>query len=218
MIEADSACAPQHRVLFDFEVDFSNGGGMQGQGFRLDIAGEDIDDAALADYLVRDMRLLMVGAVRILDKRVIAEAHKRPRIVPVEIDAEALALLASAGLRSADLALGATHLFGIRHDGVLDAAVGIERCGDDAALLRSLAVAGAVRSRGLGGELVAHVERIARDLGLRRLFLLTTDAAGYFARLGYAEFSREAVPAAVAATAQFASLCPASAVLMSKPL
>ena len=30
------------RVKFDFEVDFSNGGGLQGQDFRLDIEGEDI--------------------------------------------------------------------------------------------------------------------------------------------------------------------------------
>jgi hypothetical protein len=65
------------RVLFDFEIEFSNGGGLQGQGFRLDIDGDDIDDEALAGYLVRDMRLLMVAAVRILRQRIIVEPHKR---------------------------------------------------------------------------------------------------------------------------------------------
>ena len=65
------------RVKFDFEIDFTNGGGLQGQGFRLDIDGEDISDEQLAEYLVRDMRLLMVGAVRILNKEIIFEAHKR---------------------------------------------------------------------------------------------------------------------------------------------
>lgn len=65
------------RVLFDFEIDFSNGGGIQGQGFRLDMDGDDIDDAALADAIVRDLRLLMVGEVRILNKQVINERHKR---------------------------------------------------------------------------------------------------------------------------------------------
>jgi len=70
----------QKRVLFDFEIDFTNGGGIQGQDFRLDIAGDDIADAALADYIVADMRLLMVGAVRILNKRIIAEPHKRAPI------------------------------------------------------------------------------------------------------------------------------------------
>ncbi len=68
----------QKRVCFDFEIEFSNGGGIQGQEFRLDIDGDDIEDDALADYIVRDMRLLMVGTVRILNKRIIEEAHKRP--------------------------------------------------------------------------------------------------------------------------------------------
>ncbi|OUS34382.1 cyclase ['Osedax' symbiont bacterium Rs2_46_30_T18] len=67
----------EHRVLFDFEIDFSNGGGIQGQGFRLDIQSGDISDGALADYLIEDMRLLMVGEVRILNKSIILEGHKR---------------------------------------------------------------------------------------------------------------------------------------------
>jgi arylformamidase len=68
---------PHRRVKFDFEVDFSNGGGLQGQGFRLDIEGEDISDEELARYIVEDMRLLMVQEVRILDKEIITERHKR---------------------------------------------------------------------------------------------------------------------------------------------
>lgn len=65
------------RVQFDFEVDFSNGGGVQGQGFRLDLDGDDISDQELADYVVTDLRLLMVGEVRILNKQIIFERHKR---------------------------------------------------------------------------------------------------------------------------------------------
>ena len=65
------------RVRFDFEVDFSNGGGIQGQDFRLDIEGDYISDEDLADYIVRDMRLLMVGDLRILNKEIISELHKR---------------------------------------------------------------------------------------------------------------------------------------------
>ncbi|MET0580997.1 MAG: cyclase [Pseudoxanthomonas sp.] len=72
-----AAGAVHKRVMFDFEIDFSNGGGLQGQGFRLDIEGDDISDAELAEYIVRDMRLLMVGATRIRNKRIIVEAHKR---------------------------------------------------------------------------------------------------------------------------------------------
>jgi arylformamidase len=66
-----------HRVQFDFEIDFANGGGIQGQGFRLDIEGTGISDDELADYIVRDLRLLMVGEVRILDKAIVRERHKR---------------------------------------------------------------------------------------------------------------------------------------------
>jgi hypothetical protein len=65
------------RVLFDFEIEFTNGGGIQGQEFRLDIDGDDISDEVLARYIVEDMRLLMVGDVRILNKKIINEKHKR---------------------------------------------------------------------------------------------------------------------------------------------
>jgi hypothetical protein len=69
--------ATQRRVKFDFEVDFSNGGALQGQDFRLDIEGEDISEEELARYIVEDMRLLMVQEVSILNKEIIAERHKR---------------------------------------------------------------------------------------------------------------------------------------------
>jgi arylformamidase len=65
------------RVQFDFAVEFLNGGGLQGQGFRLDIEADDIDEQSLADYIIRDLQLLMVGRIRILNKTIIAEPHKR---------------------------------------------------------------------------------------------------------------------------------------------
>lgn len=65
------------RVVFDFEIEFTNGGGIQGQDFRLDIDGDDISDEELAKYIVEDMRLLMVGKVTILNKKIIYEKHKR---------------------------------------------------------------------------------------------------------------------------------------------
>lgn len=72
----------QHRVRFDFEIEFSNGGGVQGQGFRLDIDGDDIGDRALGDLIVRDLRLLMVAGVRIRNKQIIREPHKRSQAIP----------------------------------------------------------------------------------------------------------------------------------------
>jgi arylformamidase len=80
------------RAQFDFEIDFSNGGGIQGQAFRLDIEGDDIAEEALADYIVRDLRLLMVRSVRIRNKAILAEPHKR-NVVPTDAAAGARCLV-----------------------------------------------------------------------------------------------------------------------------
>lgn len=86
----------EKRVCFDFEIEFSNGGGIQGQDFRLDIDGDDITDHALAAIIVSDLRLLMVGEVRILNKRIIEEQHKRAALQVPEASSV-------VGLRFADL-------------------------------------------------------------------------------------------------------------------
>ena len=67
----------EKRVQFDFDIEFTNGGGIQGQGFRLDIEGDDITDEELASYIIQDLRLLMIGNVIIRNKQIIAEAHTR---------------------------------------------------------------------------------------------------------------------------------------------
>lgn len=68
---------PEHRVELDFVITFRNGGGLQGQGFRLDIPADDISDADAGALLVRELRLLMVDEVRITARRVLAEPHRR---------------------------------------------------------------------------------------------------------------------------------------------
>ena len=65
------------RIQFDFELEFTNGGGLAGTGFRLDVPNAEVSDDWLAQALVRDLRLLMVGPVRITNRRVIEEPHKR---------------------------------------------------------------------------------------------------------------------------------------------
>ncbi|WP_336838025.1 cyclase family protein [Sphingobacterium siyangense] len=70
----------EKRVKFDFEIFFTNGGSIKGEDFRLDISGDDIIDSALADYIVEDMQLLMVGKVNILNKEILIEPHKRKPI------------------------------------------------------------------------------------------------------------------------------------------
>jgi amino-acid N-acetyltransferase len=96
-------------------------------------------------------------------------------------------------------------------------AVGLERYGD-AALLRSAAVREALRGTGVGDALVHAVLELARARAVRDLVLLTTTADRWFPRFGFERTSREAVPAAVHASAEFQGACPASAVVMRRAL
>lgn len=95
--------------------------------------------------------------------------------------------------------------------------IGWERLGDGA-LLRSLAVAVEQRGAGLAARLVDWSEAAARAQGAATAYLLTTTAADYFLRRGYAEVARADVPPCVAGHAQFRSLCPASARCLARPL
>ena len=88
--------------------------------------------------------------------------------------------------------------------------VGLEVYGSNA-LLRSLAVEPQHRSRGLGAGLVDAIESEARRRGVTALYLLTTTAATFFERLGYAAHERAAVPPSIAATTEFSLLCPDTA-------
>lgn len=70
----------QKRVKFDFEIYFTNGGNIKGEDFRLDMHGDTISDKELADFIVADLRLLMVGQTKILNKEILIEPHKRKSI------------------------------------------------------------------------------------------------------------------------------------------
>jgi kynurenine formamidase len=72
----------QHRAIFDAEVTFANGGGLQCQDFRLDIVGDSISDEDLATLFLTHLGLLLAESVRITRKSVIAEPHKGSRGVP----------------------------------------------------------------------------------------------------------------------------------------
>jgi len=139
------------------------------------------------------------------------------RIEPIPYNAEVEALLADAGLPTSDMGQSERlHLFGIRGVGRLNGVVGIEVHGN-VALLRSLAVDAALRKTGHGRALVAHAEAWAAQQRIEALYLLTTSAAGFFARLGYATTPRSEAPPAIAQTTQFQETCPASATFMCKP-
>jgi amino-acid N-acetyltransferase len=138
-----------------------------------------------------------------------ATAGDRPAVI---------ALLGAAGLPTSDLGAATDlRLRVVRDRDRVVGAIGLERFGTSG-LLRSLVVAPEMRGRGLGGVLVDSVERDARRAGLDALVLLTQTAEPFFAARGYARIERAAAPESVKTSAEFASLCPASAVTMIKPL
>ena len=104
---------------------------------------------------------------------------------------------------------------GTRH--AVNGVVGLEAYGD-VGLLRSLAVRGERRGKGHGQALVAAIESHAARRGVRTLYLLTTTAAPFFARLGYQPADRAAAPDAIRKTREFSQLCPSTAAFMAKAL
>ena len=141
-----------------------------------------------------------------------------PPIYPRPDPAAVRALLAAAGLPVADLTTA--HLddfWGCSAGEALAGAVGLEIHGA-VALLRSLAVAPAWQGQGLGSALVAHAEQAAHQRGIAALYLLTTTAEAFFVQRGYVRISREAAPPVLHRTAEFAALCPVSAVCLMKAL
>jgi amino-acid N-acetyltransferase len=102
--------------------------------------------------------------------------------------------------------------------GELAGAVALEGIGREARLLRSLIVAPGQRGRGLARALAARVEQDARAEGIEQLVLLTETAQALFQRLGYRVIERAAAPEPLQWSAEFRSLCPATAICMAKRL
>jgi amino-acid N-acetyltransferase len=84
----------------------------------------------------------------------------------------------------------------------------------DTALLRSLVVDSGAQGRGIGQRLTAAAIDEARDRGLASIYLLTTTAESFFPRFGFVVVDRASVPAAIQASIEFQSACPASAIAM----
>ncbi|MEM1117584.1 MAG: arsenic resistance N-acetyltransferase ArsN2 [Bacteroidota bacterium] len=131
---------------------------------------------------------------------------------------EVLALLTASGLPTDDLAGADPSDFRVvERAGRVVGCVAVEAYGG-AGLLRSLAVAEGARGEGLGGVLVEAAEALACERRLGALYLLTTTAAPFFEARGYAPVDRAEVPEAVRRSAEFCSVCPASAACLGKRL
>lgn len=125
--------------------------------------------------------------------------------------------LGAAGLPTDDLREPGRAFFGLSDDAGPIGFIGIEGSGADR-LLRSLVVLPSRKRRGFGGLLVAHAEAFARQDGVERLHLLTQTVPDFFRSRGYRPAERATAPVSIASTAQFVSLCPASAAYLVKDI
>jgi amino-acid N-acetyltransferase len=91
--------------------------------------------------------------------------------------------------------------------------VGLELYGS-VGLVRSLAVAPYVRSKGIGSALVHAILEKAKERGLEEVYLLTTTADGYFPRFGFEPIPRDQIDSRLHSSKELQGVCPQSAVCM----
>lgn len=141
-----------------------------------------------------------------------------PFLQDIAVDSQHAGLcdaLRGAGLPTDDLAESGGRFFAYRSlDGETLGFGGFEGTGEHA-LIRSVVTLPAARSKGLGRNIVPLLLFRAQEAGARQAWLLTTSASGFFTRLGFQTVARANVPEAILATRQAASLCPASASIMT---
>ena len=127
------------------------------------------------------------------------------------------ALLSEAGLPLEGAAEALTDGVVARDGEAIVGAAAVERFGTSG-LLRSVVVAPARRGTGLGRRLVDEAERLARDAGIRDLYLLTETAVDWFPRLGYEPVERAEAAAAVGESIEFTTVCRDTGVPMRRRL
>jgi hypothetical protein len=61
----------EFRVQFDFRVDFTNDGYLEGHDFLLDLEGNMVSDDDLKVMIVESMNLAKAGEVKIYEKEIV---------------------------------------------------------------------------------------------------------------------------------------------------
>jgi N-acetylglutamate synthase-like GNAT family acetyltransferase len=138
-------------------------------------------------------------------------------LAPWERDGLRAALI-KAGLPADDVADPRLHFW--RFETYEDVPVGFGglEIHDRDAVLRSLVTLPPLRQLGMGGAMMAKLEAEARAHKCRAIYLVTTSEEEFFADHGYEPCKRNAVPAAVRASGEFAALPPSASVVMVKHL
>lgn len=74
-----TTASPEYRAHFDFTISFANGGGITGDGFRLDLPKQDLGSEEIGALLVRHLGLALVSSVAVRNLRVVEEVHRGSR-------------------------------------------------------------------------------------------------------------------------------------------
>ncbi|MFD6700268.1 MULTISPECIES: cyclase family protein [unclassified Microbacterium] len=71
--------SPEYRARFGFDIAFANGGGMHGDGFRLDLPSAGLNADAIGTLLIRHLGLALVESVALRDLEIVEEQHRGSR-------------------------------------------------------------------------------------------------------------------------------------------
>src|SRR5882762_113482 len=148
-----------------------------------------------------------------------AHGHMPPNITsaaPADLPA-ILALLAASKLPRASIEDHVASTLVARQDSGIVGTAALELYGG-AALLRSVAVATALRGQGLGAALTVAALDLAQRRGVRTVYLLTETAGQFFPKFGFTAITRAQVEPVVLASLEFTTACPKSALVMVKQL
>ena len=70
------------RVKFDFRVDFTNGGYVEGHDFLLDLEGDTVSDDDLKVMIVESMNLAKAGEVQIFKREIVRRGEYKDAYEP----------------------------------------------------------------------------------------------------------------------------------------
>jgi hypothetical protein len=70
----------EFRVKFDFRVDFTNGGYVEGHDFLLDVEGNSVSDEDLKAMIVESMNLAKAGEVKIFQKEIVRRGEHQDAV------------------------------------------------------------------------------------------------------------------------------------------
>jgi arylformamidase len=74
---------PQYRAHFDARVEFTNGGGLTAEGFRIDVPSREVTEREVARLFVQHLGLALVGEVHLAKFAVVEEVHRGTRGIEI---------------------------------------------------------------------------------------------------------------------------------------